>query len=48
MKLCNNYITDDMRSDFPAVLEKVARSFHPITEEENKIIVRFRKDLDLL
>ena len=36
---------DDMYSDFPAVLEKVARAFHPITEEEHEIIQRFRKDL---
>lgn len=42
------YLEDDMRSDFPGVLEKVARSFHPITEEENAIIERFRKDLDKL
>ncbi len=45
-KTAHNFFEDDMFSDFPAVLEKVARAFHPITEEENKIIVRFRSDLE--
>jgi uncharacterized tellurite resistance protein B-like protein len=40
------FIQDDMRSDFPALLEKIARAFHPITPEENEIIQRFRKDLE--
>lgn len=40
------FIEDDMRSDFPALLEKIARAFHPITHEENKIIQRFRKELE--
>ena len=42
------FIEDDMRSDFPALLEKIARAFHPITKEENEIILRFRKDLEAL
>lgn len=48
MKLCSNYLTDDMRTDFHAVLEKVARAFHPITAEEQEYLVRFRKDLELI
>ena len=40
------FIEDDMRSDFPALLEKIARAFHPITDEENRIIQKFRKDLE--
>ena len=45
-KTAKAFIEDDMRSDFPALLEKIARAFHPITPEENEIIQRFRKDLD--
>lgn len=46
IRMNSNYLEDDMRSDFPAVLEKVARAFHPITKEENRIIQQFRKDLE--
>ena len=45
-KTAQHFIEDDMRSDFPALLEKIARAFHPITEEENDLIQRFRKDLE--
>jgi len=43
-----SYLTDDMRSDFPAILEKVARSMAPITAEENALIVRFRNDINYI
>jgi uncharacterized tellurite resistance protein B-like protein len=46
INLVSDELTNDMRSDFPATLEKVARAFHPITEEENAIIERFRKDIN--
>jgi uncharacterized tellurite resistance protein B-like protein len=46
MTLHKAYLTDDMRSDFPAILEKVARSMQPITWEENKLIERFRRDIN--
>lgn len=48
IKACKHLLEEDMRSDFPAILEKVARSFHPITSEENEIIQRFRQDLEKL
>lgn len=44
-KIAENFMEDDMYSDFPAVLEKVARAFDPITAEEHEIILKFRKDL---
>ncbi|MEQ8909830.1 MAG: hypothetical protein RIC95_11590 [Vicingaceae bacterium] len=48
INLGKSYLTDDMRTDFPALLEKVARSFHPITQEENNIVERLRKDINRL
>ncbi|MEQ8623765.1 MAG: hypothetical protein RJQ00_08140 [Vicingaceae bacterium] len=43
-----SYLSDDMRSDFPAILEKVARSRNPITPEENQLIERFRNDINYI
>ena len=43
-----SYLTDDMRSDFPAILEKVARSMNSITAEENALIERFRSDINYI
>tara|TARA_B100001109_G_C18839285_1_gene463571 strand:- start:311 stop:682 length:372 start_codon:yes stop_codon:yes gene_type:complete len=46
MELGKDFLTDDMRTDFPALLEKVARAFHPITAEENKLIRDFHAYLN--
>jgi len=43
-----SYLTNDMRSDFPAILEKVARSVEPITPEERQLIERFRSDINYI
>ncbi len=43
---CSNYLTDDMKAEFVAVLDKVARAFDSITTGERDIIERFRKDID--
>jgi uncharacterized tellurite resistance protein B-like protein len=45
IKLYNNYLSSDMRADFPAILEKVAMAFEPFTSEEENLIERFRQDL---
>ena len=42
------YLTADMRSDFPAILEKVARSSEPVTAEEHQLIERFRNDINYI
>jgi len=46
IKICSNYLTDDMKAEFVAVLDKVARAFDSITAGERDIIERFRKDID--
>lgn len=46
IEICRNYLTDDMKAEFVAVLDKVARAFDSITEEERDIIERFREDID--
>lgn len=43
---CSNYLTDDMKAEFVAVLDKVARAFDSVTIEERNIIDRFRADID--
>ena len=48
MERCSNYLTEDMKADFVAVLEKVARAFDSVTAGERSIIERFRKDIDSL
>jgi len=48
MNICSNYLTDDMKADFGAVVEKVARAFDSVTVGERNIIERFRRDIDLL
>ena len=40
------YLSDDMKSDFPAILEKVARSFPPYTDEEKNWIERIKERLE--
>ena len=46
IKICSNYLTDDMKADFVAVLDKVARAFDSITVGEKSLIDRFRNDID--
>lgn len=48
MNTCSNYLSDDMKADFGAVLEKVARAFDSVTIGERNIIERFRRDIDKL
>ena len=46
IKLCSNYLTEDMKVEFIAVLEKVARAFDSVTSGEKSVIERFRQDID--
>lgn len=48
MALCSNYLTNDMKAEFVAVLDKVARAFDGFTDEEHAIIERFRVDIEKL
>lgn len=48
MTICSNYLTEDMKVEFAAVLEKVARAFGSYTTEEQQIIERFRIDMDCI
>ena len=45
-RLYSNYLNEDMKVDFVAVLEKVARAFQPITDNEKDLIEKFKKELD--
>ena len=46
INICSNYLTDDMKAEFVAVLDKVARAFDSYTVEERNLIERFRVDID--
>jgi len=46
IEICSNYLTDDMKVEFVAVLEKVARAFGVVTSGEKNLIERFRKEID--
>jgi uncharacterized tellurite resistance protein B-like protein len=46
ISICNNFLTEDMKAEFSAVLEKIARAFNKISPEENVLLERFRKDID--
>ncbi len=48
IEIGKEFLQDDMRTDFCAILEKVARAFHPITKEENKLILDFKQRLNEL
>lgn len=48
IEIGKEFLEDDMRTDFCAILEKIARAFHPITKEENKLIVDFKQRLNEL
>lgn len=46
INICSNYLTDDMKSEFVTVLDKVARAFDSYTTEERDLVERFRADID--
>ena len=48
INICSNYLTEDMKAEFTAVLEKVARAFGKFTTEEKALIARFRTEIDQL
>jgi len=48
IRLNSHYLSPALKNTAIAVMEKVAKAFPPITNEENKIIDRFRKDIEPL
>lgn len=46
IETCRHYLTDDMKAEFVAVLDKVARAFGTVTVGEKDVIERFREDID--
>jgi len=48
INICSNYLTEDMKAEFVAVLEKVARSFGTYTDNEKALIDRFRSEINLI
>ena len=48
IRLNSHYLSPELKSTALAVMEKVAKAFPPVTREENKLIARFRKDIEPL
>lgn len=42
------WLTDDMKVDFAAVIEKVAYAFDSVTIDEKSVVERFRKDIEAI
>lgn len=42
------WLTEDMKADFIAVIEKVAHAFNSVTNDEKSVIERFRKDMEAI
>lgn len=48
MKHYRQYLTEDLKVDFAAVLEKIARAFGGLEARERVLLEKFREDLDAL
>jgi len=47
-EMSKSWLTEDLKVDFFGVLEKIARAIDGINESEQKMLDRFRKDMDEL
>ncbi len=48
IKTNSHYLSPKLKETFIKVLEKIAKAFPPVTKEENKLIDRFKKDIEPL
>ncbi len=46
--LNSHYLSPKLKQSFITIMEKVAEAFPPITAEEQKILTRFKKDIEPL
>jgi len=46
IKLNSHYLSPELKQTFIKVMEKVAKAFPPVTEQEKGIIERFKKDIE--
>jgi uncharacterized tellurite resistance protein B-like protein len=48
IRLNSHYMSPELKSTFIRVMELMAKSYSPVTGEENKLIERFKKDIEPL
>lgn len=48
IRLNSHYLSPELKQTFVKVMEKVARAFPPVTEEEMALVERFKKDIEHL
>lgn len=48
IKLNSHYLSPDLKKTFIRVIEKIAKAYPPVTPAEQKIINRFKKDIEPL
>lgn len=46
IKLNSHYLSPELKKTFIRVMEKVAKAFLPVTASEQKLIDRFKKDIE--
>lgn len=45
IRMNSHYLSPELKETAIKVMEKIAKAFPPVTDEENKIIERFKKDI---
>lgn len=48
IRLNSHYLSPELKKTFIAVIEKVAKAFKPVTLEEFELIVKFKKEIELI
>lgn len=48
IKLNSHYLSPELKQTFINVIEKVAKAFPPVTEEEKSVLAKFRNDIEPL
>jgi uncharacterized tellurite resistance protein B-like protein len=46
IKLNSHYLSPHLKKTFIKVIEKIAKAYAPVTEEEKNILERFKKDIE--
>ncbi len=46
VKLNSHYLSPELKQRFIKVMEKIAKAFAPLTNEEKNILERFKKDIE--
>lgn len=48
IRLNSHYLSPEMKKTFVRVIEKIARSFPPVTSEETNLIEQFKRDIEAI